>query len=139
MPITIRNLLKAVCCGSVKTVLTSDSIQVLHRRIEYMRSLDTDQMQTYESKLRESTEQASRDRILAWVSPYDFRAKHDDKRSSRGRGTCKWLIQSSKLSSWLHSSGGVFVLEGKGMSKVYLNRFHNQLDCKAGSGKSVLV
>lgn len=125
MLVPMRNLLKAVCCDSVRIASTNDNVQALHRRIEHMQSLNADQMQNYESKLRESTEQASRDRILSWVSPYDFYAKHGDKRSSRIPGTCEWLIQSPKFLSWRHSSGGVFVLEGKGMLKAYLDRSHN--------------
>ena len=114
----MRNLLKAVCCDSIRIASTNDNIQALHRRIEHMQSLNADQMQNYESKLRESTEQASRDRILSWVSPYDFYAKHGDQRSFRMPGTCEWLIQSPKFSTWRHSSGGVFVLEGKRMLKA---------------------
>lgn len=118
-------MLNTASCGSVRISSTHDDIRALHDQLERMQSLSAKQMQRYESKLRESTEQASREKILMWISPYDFDAKHQDKRAARLSGTCEWLIQSPILSSWRQSDSGVFILTGKRKYKAHEAKFTN--------------
>ena len=105
----------------LRSPLTWDILKLeCHDQMKHMENLNAAQIQIYERRLRESIEQTRKEKILAWVSPYNFYAAHSIKTSSIFPGTCKWLLKTSQFSNWLDSKGGIFVLDGKRMLKASL-------------------
>ena len=105
-------ILNSASCGSMRISSTNRDIRAVHYQLESMKNFSAEQMLRYEEKLRMSTEQASREKILSWISPYDFDAKHQDRRAVRLRGTGEWLVRSPLLASWRQSDRGLFILTG---------------------------
>lgn len=102
--------------------LTDEEVQALRHHIEHMQTLD------YKSKIQ-AAEPATRDRVLGWVSDYEFKARHIDIQSTKMPGSCQWLIQSPKFFAWRESIHGLFVLRGMRMSHVYSKATTSLISC----------
>lgn len=48
---------------------------------------------------------SERHKVLAWVSPIDFLAKHIDISNTRHPGTGEWLLYSEKFQEWERATG----------------------------------
>ena len=116
-------MLNTVSSGSVRLSSTNNDSRALHDQLESMQTFTAKEMQSYELKLRRSTKQVTREKIFSWISPYDFDAKHQDKKAVRLSGSCEWLIQSPLFSSWRQSDCGAFILSGNGKYRNYELKF----------------
>ncbi|KAJ7271001.1 ankyrin repeat-containing domain protein [Mycena rebaudengoi] len=64
---------------------------------------------------------AERDKIIEWLSPLNFFARHDDIFRTRQEGTGRWFLEDSRFKNWLLSTGeSIWCLGIPGAGKTVL-------------------
>ncbi|KAJ7270974.1 ankyrin repeat-containing domain protein [Mycena rebaudengoi] len=64
---------------------------------------------------------ADRDKIIEWLSPLNFFARHDDIFRTRQEGTGRWFLEDSRFKNWLLSTGeSIWCLGIPGAGKTVL-------------------
>lgn len=87
--------------------------------MEQLQHLDGQQIKEYESRLRQVEDQERRKRVLAWISEYDYKAKHVMLDSQQTPGTCEWIFQSIEYQSWIMNGPGLLLVQGIRQSLRY--------------------
>ncbi|KAJ7270989.1 ankyrin repeat-containing domain protein [Mycena rebaudengoi] len=82
-----------------KTITSSSNAQRQdnYRILTEVRNVAQDQHQFLNS--------AERDKIIEWLSPLNFFARHDDIFRTRQEGTGRWFLEDSRFKNWLLSTG----------------------------------
>ncbi|KAJ7270980.1 ankyrin repeat-containing domain protein [Mycena rebaudengoi] len=98
-----------------KTITSSSNAQRQdnYRILTEVRNVAQDQHQFLNS--------AERDKIIEWLSPLNFFARHDDIFRTRQEGTGRWFLEDSRFKNWLLSTGeSVWCLGIPGAGKTVL-------------------
>ncbi|KAL8719944.1 MAG: hypothetical protein Q9225_003121 [Loekoesia sp. 1 TL-2023] len=76
--------------------------------------------QDYQAKITQKEDRV----IAAWISPLNFRVRHQDIASVRTKSTGEWLLELPVFRSWLNGASGVLWCHGMpGAGKTVLTSF----------------
>jgi hypothetical protein len=59
-------------------------------------------------------EQKERLKILDWLAPEDFRARYDEIRDDRVKGSGSWFLKLDEFQAWVNGTSNFLIMSGTG-------------------------